>query len=60
MTTKGIAFIEVNIGDNEAARSYVVDDLGYTEAPVVATTDEDHWSGFRPDHIDRATISPFF
>jgi glutaredoxin-like protein NrdH len=25
--------------------------LGYLQAPVVIT-DEDHWSGFRPDKID--------
>ena len=53
LTTKGIEYDEVNIRDNEDARAYVVDDLGYTEAPVVVVTDEDHWSGFRPDHINR-------
>lgn len=53
LTTKGIEFAEVNIRVNEDARNYVVEDLGYTEAPVVVITDEDHWSGFRPDHIDR-------
>jgi hypothetical protein len=31
----------------------VIEDLGYTEAPVVVVSDEDHWSGFRPDQIDR-------
>ncbi|MGC5225312.1 glutaredoxin domain-containing protein [Micromonospora sp. DT81.3] len=53
LTSKGIEFVEVNIRDNEDARSYVVEDLGYSEAPVVVVTDEDHWSGFRPDQIDR-------
>jgi len=53
LTSKGIEFVEVDIRDNEDARSYVVDDLGYTEAPVVVVSDQDHWSGFRPDHIDR-------
>lgn len=28
-----------------------VKSLGYVQAPVVIT-DEDHWSGFRPDKID--------
>jgi len=28
-----------------------VKSLGYLQAPVVVT-DEDHWSGFRPDKID--------
>jgi hypothetical protein len=31
----------------------VVDELGYTEAPVVVVDEHDHWSGFRPDQIDR-------
>ena len=53
LTTRGIAFVEVNIRENEVARAYVVEEFGYTEAPVVVITDEDHWSGFRPDHIDR-------
>lgn len=53
MTSKGIAFVEVNIRENEAARAYVAEDLGYTEAPVVVVSDEDHWIGFRPDNIDR-------
>lgn len=50
---KGVPFTEVDIRENSAARDYVVEDLGYTEAPVVVVSDEDHWSGFRPDQIDR-------
>jgi glutaredoxin-like protein NrdH len=53
LTQKGVPFTEVDIRENSAARDYVVEDLGYTEAPVVVVTDEDHWSGFRPDQIDR-------
>lgn len=53
LALKGIRFREVNIRDDANARRYVVEDLGYAEAPVVVVTDEDHWSGFRPDHIDR-------
>ena len=52
LTEKGVRFREVDIRSNDAAREYVVDDLGYTEAPVVVVTDEDHWCGFRPDRID--------
>ncbi|KAF2418200.1 glutaredoxin family protein [Microbacterium sp. B35-30] len=52
LAQKGVRFIEVDIRDNQAAREYVVDDLGYTEAPVVVVSDEDHWSGFRPDKLD--------
>jgi glutaredoxin-like protein NrdH len=50
---KGVPFTEVDIRENSAARDYVALDLGYTEAPVVVVSDEDHWSGFRPDQIDR-------
>ncbi|MGC5225127.1 glutaredoxin family protein [Micromonospora sp. DT81.3] len=57
MTRKGVKFVEVDIRENPAARAYVVDELGYTEAPVVVITDEDHWSGFRPDHIDRISAN---
>ncbi|WP_394255450.1 glutaredoxin domain-containing protein [Pseudoclavibacter helvolus] len=55
MTAKGIAFVEVDItlDENAAARSYIMNELGYSEAPVVVASDEDHWSGFRPDHINR-------
>ena len=27
--------------------------LGYMQAPVVVVDDQDHWSGFRPDKIER-------
>lgn len=56
LRSKGVQFVEVDIRDNPAAREYVVEELGYTEAPVVVVEDgtgEDHWSGFRPDQIDR-------
>lgn len=53
LTRKGIPYTEVDIRENQAARDYVVEELGYTEAPVVVVSDQDHWSGFRPDQIDR-------
>ncbi|MBB2959577.1 glutaredoxin family protein [Pseudoclavibacter helvolus] len=55
LTAKGIEFVEVDVtlAENAAAHAYITDELGYTEAPVVVVDDEDHWSGFRPDHIDR-------
>lgn len=56
MTRKGVPYVEVDIRENPDARAYVVDDLGYTEAPVCVVEDgsgQDHWSGFRPDQIDR-------
>lgn len=42
--------------ENTDARTYITDDLGYSEAPVCVVEDgtgEDHWSGFRPDNIKR-------
>ena len=53
LTRKGVSFTEVDIREQSAARDYVVDELGYTEAPVVVVDEHDHWSGFRPDQIDR-------
>ena len=53
LAQKGVPYLEVDIRENENAREYVVEDLGYTEAPVVVVDEQDHWSGFRPDQIDR-------
>lgn len=53
---KGIDFNEVDIREHAGARDYVTEDLGYSQAPVVVVEDgtgQDHWSGFRPDQIDR-------
>ncbi|MCQ6512737.1 NrdH-redoxin, partial [Vibrio parahaemolyticus] len=45
--------IEYNVLDLSEDPSALeqVKSLGYLQAPVVIT-DEDHWSGFRPDKID--------
>ena len=47
--------IDVTDADNTAAREFITEDLGYSEAPVVIVDNEPqhHWSGFRPDLIDR-------
>ncbi len=53
---KGVEFVEVNVHENAAALAYVQDELGYMAAPVVVVEDgtgQDHWSGFRPDQINR-------
>lgn len=42
-------FEVVNLEDNPQALE-TVKELGYQQAPVVITDDE-HWSGFRPDKI---------
>ncbi len=49
----GIVYKVVDVSQSPAALEYVRDELGYSQAPVVVVSDEDHWSGFRPDHIDR-------
>jgi len=53
----GIPFtvIDLTRQENASQREFVTDELGYTEAPVVVVDDEpeNHWSGFRPDLIDR-------
>lgn len=61
LDAKGVAYVEVNLRENEAAMTYVQDELGYSSAPVVVVEDEtgdDHWTGFRPDQVDRvATLA---
>ena len=46
---KGIEYTVVDITQDAEALS-MVQGLGYLQAPVVIAGDE-HWSGFRPDHI---------
>lgn len=56
LTKEGVPFVEVDVRDNTDARSYITDDLGYSEAPVCVVEDgtgEDHWSGFHPEHVRR-------
>ncbi len=63
LDAKGVAYVEVNLRENAAAMAYVQDELGYTSAPVVVVEDgtgDDHWTGFRPEQVDRvaALTSP--
>jgi glutaredoxin-like protein NrdH len=46
--------VEIHEEHSTALRAYLVDELGYTEAPVVVIGDDtdNAWSGFRPDRID--------
>ena len=46
----GIEYEEINIEDNEKARIYVSEVLGYKTAPVVVT-ENDSWAGFNPNNI---------
>ncbi|KTT37502.1 glutaredoxin-like protein NrdH [Curtobacterium sp. MCJR17_055] len=53
LDNKGIQYEVHDVSTDEAALEHVKS-LGYMQAPVVVT-DDDHWSGFRPDKI--ATLS---
>ena len=55
LDAKGIEYTVVDLTTNPAALEYVMDELGYSAAPVVVASDQDHWSGFRPDLIDKHT-----
>lgn len=50
MDAKGIEYTVIDLGA-DAQALIEVKALGYLQAPVVIT-DEDHWSGFRPDKLD--------
>lgn len=47
---KGIAYQSVDISQDAEALERLKA-LGYMQAPVVVT-EQDHWSGFRPDKIE--------
>ncbi|GAA1575247.1 ribonucleoside-diphosphate reductase class Ib glutaredoxin subunit [Leucobacter komagatae] len=49
LDSKGIEYEVHDLSEDEAALQ-AVKELGYLQAPVVVTDDE-HWSGFRPDKI---------
>lgn len=49
LDAQGIAYDIVDLTTDAAAMDRVTA-LGYRQAPVVITDDE-HWSGFRPDRI---------
>lgn len=51
----GIAYDTIDVTKDAEALEHIKD-LGYMQAPVVVT-DDDHWSGFRPDKIEHLTPS---
>ena len=51
---KGIEYKTVDVSQDAEALEYIIG-LGHQQAPVVVT-DNDNWSGFRPDKI--ATLAP--
>lgn len=56
LNKKGIEYTEVDIRNNPGVHEYITEDLGYSEAPVCIIedgTNQNHWSGFRPDLIEK-------
>ncbi|UDL14639.1 NrdH-like glutaredoxin [Arthrobacter phage KeAlii] len=47
----GLAFSEKNTSHDSEARDFLIS-AGFTEAPVVITSDGREWTGFRPDIIE--------
>lgn len=51
----GITYTVIDLADeaNAAARTWVTEDLGHTQAPVVVVDQDpdNHWAGYRPDRI---------
>ena len=52
----GIRFTVVDLTTNDAALDYV-QDLGYSQAPIVVVSDHHHWSGFNPTEIERLRLA---
>lgn len=48
-------FVDLTLDENAAALEWVTEDLGYMQAPIVVVDDDTHWSGFRPDCIQKLT-----
>lgn len=57
LTAAGVEFEEVNVRENAAAMTYISDELGYSQAPVVVIDEHDHWAGFQPDQIARVAAA---
>ena len=55
LDSKGIEYDIVDLSEDPTALE-TVKELGYLQAPVVVTDDE-HWSGFRPDRIKALTAA---
>ncbi|MFC8304953.1 glutaredoxin-like protein NrdH [Specibacter sp. NPDC057265] len=52
----GIPYNVVDVTTNAAALEYV-QDLGYSQAPIVVVNDHHHWSGFNPTEIERLRLA---
>ncbi|WP_343320524.1 glutaredoxin-like protein NrdH (plasmid) [Arthrobacter sp. TMP15] len=59
LDSAGISYVIVDLAQAPGALEYITEDLGYSQAPVVIVNDDDenHWSGFRPDKIEKLSHS---
>lgn len=55
LDNRGIEYDICDLSADDQALE-TVKSLGYLQAPVVVT-DNDHWSGFRPDKIDELALA---
>lgn len=49
----GIEYETVDVTEDDAAREFVTDRLGYRQMPVVVVDENTHWSGFRIEALDK-------
>jgi glutaredoxin-like protein NrdH len=56
---RGITYTPVDITEVPAALEYIVEELGYSQAPVVVNNadDQDHWAGLRRDKLVQAAMT---
>lgn len=48
----GVNYRKIDVTQNPGAREYVMG-LGYLAMPVDYLSADEHWSGFRPDRLNR-------
>lgn len=54
---KGITYQAIDITKVREALTFISEDLGYSEAPVIVSADgTDHWSGIRMDKLTQAAL----
>lgn len=59
LDSANVAYRVVDLTQEPEALEYV-QDLGYSQAPVVVIDDQNHWSGFRPDKISALHPSNYY
>lgn len=57
LTRRGIDFVRVDVTDDAQALD-LARGLGYLSAPVVVTSEGEHWAGYRPERIAELGADP--